>query len=270
MFVYLARDAPIGVVLRRGPTNWVRLSLWHTDTDRIEHGQWMKGRVYERRSDVSPDGRLFAAFVRQTGGREREGGGADTWLALSEPPLFTARAVWFIGGTYYTGGWFPNASTLWLGFMEPCAPDRGSMPSGLTLAAPQAVPYVDGTPEWTDRTVHFNRLLRDGWTPVPGEPHASAWEHRHPRHDTRLTMCQRFDGFGRVGGPYAVDYGVTAADGATQTIGPAAWADWDQQGRLAVARAGHLGIWRDGNLQVIEDFNGQVPDPRPADAYRAG
>ena len=64
LFVYLASEAPIGVVLRRGPSAWTRLSVWHTDTDTFEHGQWFRGRVYERRSDVSPDGALFAYFAR--------------------------------------------------------------------------------------------------------------------------------------------------------------------------------------------------------------
>src|SRR5215211_8035407 len=63
LFVYLAGDAPIGVVLRRGPSAWVRLSLWHTDTDEFEHGQWMRCRVYERRCDLSADGSLFASFT---------------------------------------------------------------------------------------------------------------------------------------------------------------------------------------------------------------
>src|SRR5919198_5909820 len=69
LFVYLAREAPVGVVLRRGPSAWVRLSVWHTDTDAFEHGQWFKGRVYERRCDVSADGSLFVYFARKTKAR---------------------------------------------------------------------------------------------------------------------------------------------------------------------------------------------------------
>jgi hypothetical protein len=83
--VYLAREAPVGVVLRRGPNDWTRLSLWHVDDDRFEHGQWIKGRVYERRSDIAPDGSLFAAFVRQSGGRHGTAA-ADSQVAISRPP----------------------------------------------------------------------------------------------------------------------------------------------------------------------------------------
>src|SRR2546423_531311 len=92
LFVYLAREAPIAAVLRRGPTDWCRLSLWRTNLDTFEHGQWLKGRVYERRCDISADGSLFVAFVRQSGGRDRGGKSADTWVAISRPPYFTALA----------------------------------------------------------------------------------------------------------------------------------------------------------------------------------
>src|SRR5689334_17277023 len=93
LFVYLARDAPIGVVLRRGPSDWVRLSRWRTDTDGFEHGQWMRARVYERRCDLSPDGSLFVAFVR--GQPDEPAPNRDTWIAVSRPPWFAALALWF-------------------------------------------------------------------------------------------------------------------------------------------------------------------------------
>src|SRR5687768_15870669 len=163
LFVYLAREAPLAVVLRRGPSDWARLSLWHPGSDTFEHGQWIKGRVYERRSDLSPDGALFAAFVRQSGGRPGHAPAAsDTWVALSRPPFFSALAVWFIGVTYYTAAFCPRTRHLRLGFMDDQPPDIGSRPDWLTIAAPRDIPYIDGTAEWTERTVHFNRLLRDG------------------------------------------------------------------------------------------------------------
>src|SRR5438067_8008216 len=103
LHVYLAQHAPVGVVLRRGPAAWARLSLWRTDSDTFEHGQWLHGRVYERRCDVSADGSLFVAFIRASAARPRAGGQADTWLAISRPPYFSALALWWIGGTYCTG-----------------------------------------------------------------------------------------------------------------------------------------------------------------------
>ena len=42
-FVPLAREANVGVTLRRGATEWWRLALWDTEHDRFESGQWFHG-----------------------------------------------------------------------------------------------------------------------------------------------------------------------------------------------------------------------------------
>jgi hypothetical protein len=265
LFVYIAGDAPVAVVLRRGPSDWARLSLWHTDTDTFEHGQWIKGRIYERRSDVSADGSLFVAFVRQSGGRaSQQPAAADTWLSVSRPPFFTALAVWFVGGTYHTGGFFPRPSSLWTGFVEQ-PPDSGDLPRWLKITPPREIPYIDGTNEWTDRTVHFNRLLRDGWKLVENEPYATTWERVHPSKPITLLMTHRFEGFGTYGGPYVVRYSLRDESGNEIDLGEASSADWDQRGRLFLTRDGRLSVWdSQSELQQLEDFNGQSPDPQPA------
>jgi hypothetical protein len=243
--VYLARDAPIGVVLRRGPSAWVRLSVWRTDADTFEHGQWFAGRVYERRSDVSADGSLFVYFARKSGGLAAQPYPHDTWAAISRPPYFTALALWFVGGTYYTGGYFP-------------APRRLRMAPGLP-------PYVDRTNNWTDRTVYVNRLLRDGWEPVP-DALAETWQRRHPTQPQTLVMTQAGFDFAAYGGPYVMEYAVRTAPGAEPlSLGPATWADWDQGGRLVLARDGALYEWQaPGTLRPLANFNDQVPEPAPA------
>jgi len=40
--VLLARDASVGVILRRGPTNWAQLIRWQTD-DTFEAGSGFMG-----------------------------------------------------------------------------------------------------------------------------------------------------------------------------------------------------------------------------------
>ena len=264
LFVYLARESPVAVVLRRGPTDWARLSLWHTDSDRFEHGQWLKGRVYERRSDLSADGSLFAAFIRQSGGRKSR---RDTWIAVSRPPFFSALAVWFVGGTYHTGAFFPARSSLWLGFSPETPADIGGLPSWLSIVPARDIAYIDGTSEWTDRTVHFNRLIRDGWTLLESEAYRTLWERRHPSRPLTLHMMHSFENLQIAGGRYVVEYSVSSETGeGEQVIGQATWADWDQRGRLVFARQGKLLHWQleSGTPEEIADFNGQEPDPQPA------
>ena len=63
IYSILAREAKRAVVFRRGPSKLVQLLLWHTDTDKFEDGQWFKGRIYERRCDLSPNGKLLVYFA---------------------------------------------------------------------------------------------------------------------------------------------------------------------------------------------------------------
>jgi hypothetical protein len=265
LFLYLAQEAPIGVVLRRGPSDWARLSLWYTDSDTFEHGQWIHARVYERRCDLSADGALFAAFVRDSAGPNQAH--TDTWVTVSRPPWFTALALWFIGGTYYTGGLFVDGRTLWLGF-DPEKPDQGQLPSWLktTTALP---PYVDRTNDWTDRTIWINRLLRGGWSRgVVTEP--ETWERRNPGGDMTLVMViwSALE-FGAYGGRHDIEFVLRRdSEGSETSLGRATWADWDQRGRLVLAHDGRLWHWESsGTLQELADFNPQAPNPEPSPAW---
>jgi hypothetical protein len=267
--VFLARDAPVGVVLRRGPSAWARLSLWHTETDTFEHGQWIKCRVYERRSDLSPDGSLFAYFARgvpRSSGTEPGEAGADSWLAVSRPPYFTALALWFVGGTYYTGPLFRDRRTLWTGFAA-TPPDRGALPSWLSLQT-DPPPYIDRTNDWTERTVFINRLLRDGWT-GGGSGGPETWELRNPQGNGTLLMVERGDADSRTfGGRHVLEYAFQTGAADLTSLGTATWAGWDHRGRLVLARDGRLLQRRpDGALDELADFNGQSPEPRPAPAW---
>lgn len=263
LFVYLARDAPVGVVLRRGPSDWVRLSRWSLADDAFEHGQWMRARVYERRSDLSPDGSLFVAFVRGT--PDEPGPNRDSWIAVSRPPWFTALALWFVGGTYHTGGLFLDARTLWTGYAS-SSPDVGRLPSWLRTASGTGAVKPDGTNDWTDRTVWHHRLRRDGWLAV--DKAGMSWERAHPGEPRTLRMLVRSAlAWGAYGGRYLIDYEVTEADGGTTPLGRATWADWDQRGRLIVASEGRLlEVTGPGETRVLADLNDQTPAPEPAPA----
>jgi hypothetical protein len=260
LHVLLAAEAPLAVVLRRGPSAWVRLSLWHTDTDTFEHGQWLHGRVYERRCDLSPDGSLLVLFIRQSRRDARE----DSWVAVSRPPWFTALALWFVGGTYHSGGYFPSARSLWIG--GTAAPDQGRLPWWLTLRR-EYPPYLQRTPEWTDRTVFINRLLRGGWERVEG-PRLETWQRRGPGGQGTLLHTELGWDARAYGGPYMVGYGLqNEQEDELTPIEGATWADWDQRGRLLVARGGRLEVWApDGGARVIEDFNPQKPGRVPPSA----
>src|SRR6266496_5416829 len=89
LHVLLAREAPIAVILRRGPTNWVQMIKWRTDTDTFESGQWFHGRVYVESCDLSPDGQLLVYFAGKFNQKTMQDD-KFAWTAISKPPYFTA------------------------------------------------------------------------------------------------------------------------------------------------------------------------------------
>ena len=48
--VLLAREAAVGVVIRRGPSKQVCAVLWDRKRDEFHVGQWLMGHIYERRT----------------------------------------------------------------------------------------------------------------------------------------------------------------------------------------------------------------------------
>ena len=117
----MARDVPLAVVIRRGPTSWAQLSLWHTETDEFSHGAWFRGRIYEEKCDLSPDGQLFvyAAFQGQRLGSSY----TQSWTAISRPPWLHALVVWPLGSTYGGGGRFIDNRRLVLRGIDRVHPD---------------------------------------------------------------------------------------------------------------------------------------------------
>ncbi len=63
LHVILARKAAKAVIFRRGPSGCVCTIGWDLETDTFTMGQWLKGRTYEYRSDLSPDGELMIYFA---------------------------------------------------------------------------------------------------------------------------------------------------------------------------------------------------------------
>jgi len=98
--VLMAGDHRSAVIFRRGPSRQVLMIRWWLKSDTFEIGQWLKGRVFVERSDLSHDGELLIYFA----GNWRAP--YETWSAVSRPPYFTALALWPKGDTWGGGGRF--------------------------------------------------------------------------------------------------------------------------------------------------------------------
>lgn len=261
-----ARAAPTAVVLRRGPTRWVQAILWDVATDRFDPGQWFHGRIYERRCDLSPDGKLMVYFAAKHGRDQYESEYTETWTAVSKPPWFTALALWPNGDTWTGGGTFADDRTLLL--------NQGNLPH--PRHDPKGRLNIQVR---CGRGKEANPQLAGGWIPDDGGPSdvrpkrdpAEAWLRPHPynrpwhavRRRHKLPPNRR----GSDNQIYDETFALRSADGRVETPLPdVEWADWDQRGRLILARAGTLvalNIEPAGTPteNVLADFNSAVPTP---------
>lgn len=242
---------------------------WDTAKDTFEPGQWFKGRIYDRRCDLSPDGSLIVYFASKITGRSiSDKEYTYAWTAVSRPPYFTALALWPKGDCWHGGGLFEGRRTLWLNHHPSVAkahPDH--QPRGLTVE-PNPLARGEDYPVWS------KRMARDGWHRVQkgSYPHSPGWgwTTQRPEVWTRAnrsgttSLYQRLDAikFTRPGG-YHESFWLRRETGEEVPIADAEWADWDQRGRLVFARGGKLyaGALKEGRLveRELVDLNPNTP-----------
>jgi hypothetical protein len=154
----MARDAHVAVVIRRGPTSWTQITLWDTDRDVFTEGSWFRGRIYEEKCDLSPDGQLFV-YAAFKGGRFSTSY-TDSWTAVSRPPWLHALALWPFGTTYGGGGRFVDNRRLivrGIGHAHPQHPPQGLEIIVGPAERQRSTGEVEGA-GWTGRD-HANRLV---------------------------------------------------------------------------------------------------------------
>lgn len=244
LYVLLAREAPLAIVLRRGPSKHVLALSWDTERYEFRLGQWFKGRIYERRCDLSPSGEkliYFAAKYRAP---------LFTWTAVSRPPFLTALAMWPKGDAWGGGGLFTNERTIGLNHRK----EQMGLAEGFNLPKSMHVePCGAHSGRGEDDPIWSMRLVRDGWMmkQAPG-----GWENRK---NSRIwhefsspwiwtkscepwTLEMSIFGISERDGPwYVIEHRVIGQTGRTAIcLGRSDWADWSQSGELLFAREGRL------------------------------
>lgn len=259
--VFLARNAPTAVVLRRGPSDWAQLSVWNRLDDSVQHGQWFHGRVYGRRCDISPDGRLFVYFAARYKPPQADVGQA--WTAVSRPPWFTALSVWENLGSWYGGGFFQTDRALLLDAtctLEPFGDDP-KPPVDVACVEP-------GTAPWELRLRHLGwELVERGFDPRTHQRvgEREVWSKPHP--EGRFTLFRQVEEWdvSRYGSPHWDTYWLERGDDLLP-LDNATWADFDR-GRLVYADRGRLmaAAVADGRVDGTElyDFNPLEPTSVP-------
>lgn len=264
LYCILAREAPLAVVFRRGPSKQVLLVLWRTDKDQFHEGQWLKGRIYERRCDLSPNGKrliYFAADYKEP---------YFSWTAVSKPPFLTALALWPKGDGWGGGGLFEKENKILLNHRA----EEMLLAKGFKLPPDVRVKPFGERPGWgEDSPIVETRLSRDGWRLVQNGKAIErcigasiwvefsppiVWSKRH-RPSRRYELQMHIQGLHQRDGPwYVLEHRVTDRDtGLVISLGRTEWADWCHSGDLLYAKEGKL-------FRLGFSANGILTDPNSA------
>lgn len=229
-----ATEAPVVAVFLRGPTNWSHVGRWDLAARRYEAGAWLGGRIFPRRSDLSPDGRFLCYFAHKPSATWQHG---DAYVAVSKLPWLTALYAFGTCGTWTRGYHFTEDA-------GDGAAEHPELPPPYGLR-----PFP---------AVQFAAERRRGWVEAPDSPPrapSDVWDqHRNARIQKRqpggdLLLC--VESVGWAGGEFGVDQAVDGlrvsywleADGDIRLLSDLQWADWDHEGNLLAAT-------RSGRLQV--------------------
>jgi hypothetical protein len=217
MCVLLARQAHVGVILRRGPTEWWRITLWDTKNDTFEGGQWLRGRFYPERCDLSPNGQLLIYFCGKWKRRNVEAGYGETWTAVSRPPYFTALTLWPMGSTWGGHGVFVDDQTVAVvgsvGGFPATHPDHPLGP----------LKQLDGYPD----------RMKSSWD--------HGWQRAEPASIRISSSVKSKAGLTLGRGVYHFSPSRSRKTYALQMVSfEAQWADLDQNGRLVATVGGRV------------------------------
>lgn len=258
-----ATEAPVLAVFRRGPTNWAHVGRWDLAAGRYEPGAWLGGRIFPRRSDLSPDGRFLCYFAHKPSATWEHG---EAYVALSKLPWLTALHSFATCGTWTRGYYFTEA-----GGDDNLQDTEVPIPYGL-----RSIPAVQ-----------FANERRRGWMEAPDSPARDpkdVWDqHRNARmrkpqpHGARVLGMESL---GWAGREFGVDQTVDGlhvrysveSNGDLELLDDLQWADWSREGHLLVAtRSGKLQVRSlDGDCSEIifeEDLSGIEPNPAPAPSW---
>lgn len=167
LHVVTALNAPMAVILRRGPAGKVASLGWNRATGEITMGQWLAGRIHEYRCDLSPDGRHVVYFATAQSRPQ----GHRAWTAVSRAPFLRALHLAAQDSTWGGGGAFAADGALW----PPRSGAGAALPDGLRAAPAGAFPYsTDGI--FLGGT-HGAMLTLRGWQPLGGQ----SYDARHAR-----------------------------------------------------------------------------------------
>lgn len=253
-------------MIRRGPSKSVCTVLWDRAADTFHVGQWFRGRIYERRCDLSPDGKYLIYFA-MNGKWQSETGGS--WTAISHAPYLKAIVLLPKGDCWFGGGLFTDNNHYWINGNHSEEPLRNTGMLNLDTSYKPLATYGGECP-----SVYFLRLQRDGWRLI--EPTDNDRWHSLYLFEKRVTdgWILRKIAHAEIGAPpgkgvYWDEHQLSHPEAKVTIDCPGwEWAEHDRE-RLVWAAKGQLfagQLSADGiqGQQLLYDFNPMTFEPLAA------
>jgi hypothetical protein len=262
-------NSPKVVVFRRGPSRHTQLLTWNTNTGEIQEGQWFIGKIYTRRSHVSPNGKLLIYFASKFDKKHLNPDNKYTyaWTAISKPPYLTALAIWPKGDCWHGGGIFENNSSVWLNHK----PEKAKLHEDYKL--PKRL-YVKPNPKarGEDFPIFSKRLKLNGWQLIDkGQTRYEGikngfqfskpmvWEKKTKSYKLQYQLLSMGDS-DKIG-HYNEEFIISSGNDQIY-IKDCQWANFSNKGELIFAKNGRLykGHIGKGALkeELVADLNGNV------------
>lgn len=270
IFGIVASEAPVAVIFRRGPSKQTQMLTWNLETNEVIAGQWIKGRVFFRRCDLSPDGthlvgafsnysrRQYEAVIKQYNMPEHYG---DFWTAVSKPPYYSAIGLWFLCGSYNGGGtWIDNRH---LGFNnQPYAYFQAKPLRGFKVTELHLEPGEDRS-IWNLLLEKRRWELSKPYQYLEGHPTDGPRKKVFPRGEIHFAeQAVAPDFLGSTVETWDLrDRKGNVVRAWENTEPDTVWIDVDHRGRLLIGDQGCLWVWEDfptGEPRMIIDLSGNV------------
>jgi hypothetical protein len=258
-----AKAAPVMVILQRKRAKLLHVIKLNTRTHQIEHGSWFRGKLYKHRCDVSFDGKFMVYLAM--------GDYGDTWNGICQPPWLKTRFDAKNLGSWNGGGYFSGKRVLKTNSWR--QPSPASVETNLPFVLEPYLSRYGGE----DLGVIYERLERDGFVRV-GDNWGTPEERQGARKYTvdchgddgwRLRYSRRHPAL-HVHYLGYLEHGYTFAFSLAEypgLIDDAAWAAWDANGSLWVARNGQVEKFdshdfKQGKPSFVLDVEPFEPPPR--------
>ena len=268
IYAICATDAPVAALLVR-TKGWHLAARWDLESGKVTLGQWLRGNIYARRCDLSPNGEFLYCFAMKSG---------QAYHAVSRLPWLTALAFWnSLDGTWTQGFRFEPATKR--GDEQVVTPKRqlASVPDSGDIE-PLLKTYRLVLAQNSIPSAYSNELRR-GWSEheqCPPRASDDPWDERR-----KQLLCRaRADGTrvvlvdhaytkakGEIGGRRPTYYLEAPRSKQETPLDGVRWADWDRHGRLLVATdKGSVQIRDTATGEIIAEhsFAGIVPNSQAA------